>query len=53
MTLTGVGTVVLQAAQAGNADYSAATATQSFQVTASGDHDHIEGTGERRCRRTA
>ena len=34
MTLTGVGTVVLQATQAGNADYSAATATQSFQVTA-------------------
>ena len=33
VTLTGVGTVVLQAAQAGNADYSAATATQSFQVT--------------------
>ena len=33
VTLTGAGTVVLQAAQAGNADYSAATATQSFQVT--------------------
>jgi hypothetical protein len=33
VTLTGVGTVVLQATQAGNADYSAATATQSFQVT--------------------
>ena len=33
LTVTGVGTVVLQAAQAGNTDYSAATATQSFQVT--------------------
>ena len=33
VTLTGAGTVVLQASQAGNADYSAATATQSFQVT--------------------
>ena len=33
VTLTGVGTVVLQATQAGNEDYSAATATQSFQVT--------------------
>ena len=33
LTVTGAGTVVLQAAQAGNTDYSAATATQSFQVT--------------------
>ena len=33
VTLTGAGTVVLQATQAGNADYSSATATQSFQVT--------------------
>ncbi len=33
VTLTGAGTVVLQAAQAGDADHSAATATQSFQVT--------------------
>ncbi len=33
VTLTGVGTVVLQGAQVGNADYNAATATQSFQVT--------------------
>jgi hypothetical protein len=33
VTLTGVGTVVLQATQAGNTDYSSATATQSFQVT--------------------
>ena len=33
VTVTGVGTVVLQATQAGNADYNAATATQSFQVT--------------------
>ena len=33
LTVTGVGTVVLQAAQSGNTDYSAATATQSFQVT--------------------
>ncbi len=33
VTVTGAGTVVLQAAQAGNTDYSAATATQSFQVT--------------------
>jgi Bacterial Ig-like domain (group 3)/MBG domain (YGX type)/PQQ enzyme repeat len=33
VTLTGAGTVVLQATQAGNADYTAATATQSFQVT--------------------
>jgi hypothetical protein len=33
VTVTGVGTVVLQAAQAGNTDYNAATATQSFQVT--------------------
>jgi hypothetical protein len=33
VTLTGAGTVVLQAAQAGNTDYSAATTTQSFQVT--------------------
>jgi Bacterial Ig-like domain (group 3)/MBG domain (YGX type)/PQQ enzyme repeat len=33
VTLTGAGTVVLQAAQAGDANYSAATTTQSFQVT--------------------
>jgi Bacterial Ig-like domain (group 3)/MBG domain (YGX type) len=33
VTLTGVGTVVLQGAQVGNADYNAATATQSFQAT--------------------
>ena len=33
VTVTGAGTVVLQATQAGNTDYSAATATQSFQVT--------------------
>ena len=33
VTVTGVGTVVLQASQAGNTDYNAATATQSFQVT--------------------
>jgi Bacterial Ig-like domain (group 3)/MBG domain (YGX type) len=33
LTITGAGTVVLQAAQAGNADYAAATATDSFQVT--------------------
>lgn len=33
VTLTGVGTVVLLASQAGNAQYSAATATQSFRVT--------------------
>ena len=33
VTVTGVGTVVLQATQAGNSDYNAATATQSFQVT--------------------
>jgi hypothetical protein len=33
VTLTGAGTVVLQASQAGDANYSAATATQSFQVT--------------------
>ena len=33
VTITGTGTVVLQAAQAGDADYSAANATQSFQVT--------------------
>jgi hypothetical protein len=33
VTLTGAGTVVLQATQAGNTDYSSATATQSFQVT--------------------
>jgi hypothetical protein len=33
VTVTGVGTVVLQATQAGNTNYSAATATQSFQVT--------------------
>ncbi len=33
VTLTGAGTVVLLATQAGNANYGAATATQSFQVT--------------------
>jgi MBG domain (YGX type)/Bacterial Ig-like domain (group 3)/PQQ enzyme repeat len=33
VTLTGAGTVVLQAAQAGDTNYSAATTTQSFQVT--------------------
>ena len=33
VSLTGAGTVVLQATQAGNADYSSATTTQSFQVT--------------------
>jgi hypothetical protein len=33
VTLTGVGTVVLKASQAGDAQYSPATATQSFQVT--------------------
>jgi hypothetical protein len=33
VTLTGAGTVLLQAAQAGNADYTAASTTQSFQVT--------------------
>jgi hypothetical protein len=33
VTLTGAGTVVLLATQAGNADTTAATATQSFQVT--------------------
>ncbi len=33
VTITGAGTVVLQASQAGNTDYGAATATQSFQVT--------------------
>jgi len=33
VTVTGVGTVVLQATQAGNSDYGAATATQSFQAT--------------------
>ena len=33
VTLTGAGTVVLQATQAGNVDYSSATTTQSFQVT--------------------
>jgi hypothetical protein len=33
LTITGAGTVVLQAAQAGNANYGAATATDSFQVT--------------------
>ena len=33
LTITGAGTVVLQASQAGNTDYGAATATQSFQVT--------------------
>ncbi len=34
VTLTGVGTVVLQASQAGDANYSAATASQTFMVTA-------------------
>ena len=33
LTISGAGTVVLQASQAGNTDYGAATATQSFQVT--------------------
>ena len=33
MTVTGVGTVVLQATQAGGGNYDPATATQSFQVT--------------------
>jgi Bacterial Ig-like domain (group 3)/MBG domain (YGX type) len=33
VTITGVGTVVLQGAQVGNADYNAATSTQSFQAT--------------------
>jgi hypothetical protein len=33
VTVTGVGTVVLRAAQAGNANYAPASATQSFQVT--------------------
>ncbi len=33
VTLTGAGTVVLQASQAGDANYTAATTTQSFQVT--------------------
>jgi hypothetical protein len=33
LTITGTGTVVLQASQAGNADYGGATATDSFQVT--------------------
>jgi hypothetical protein len=33
LNLMGMGTVVVQAAQAGNLNYSAATATQSFQVT--------------------
>jgi hypothetical protein len=33
VTLTGAGTVVLQGSQAGDANYSAATAMQSFQVT--------------------
>src|SRR6202044_3793747 len=33
VTITGAGTVVLQGAQVGNADYSAATTTQSFQVS--------------------
>jgi Bacterial Ig-like domain (group 3)/MBG domain (YGX type) len=33
VTLTGVGTVVLKATQPGDAQYSAATATQTFQVT--------------------
>lgn len=33
VTITGAGAVVLQAAQAGDADHSAATSTQSFQVT--------------------
>ncbi len=32
VTVTGTGTVVLQASQAGDTDYNAATATQSFQV---------------------
>ena len=33
VTLKGAGTVVLQAAQAGNSNYTAASATQTFQVT--------------------
>jgi hypothetical protein len=33
VTLTGAGTVVLQASQAGDANYAAATAAQSFQVS--------------------
>ena len=33
VTVTGAGTVVLLATQAGNTDYNSATATQSFQVT--------------------
>jgi hypothetical protein len=33
VTVTGAGTVVLLATQAGNSNYNAATATQSFQVT--------------------
>jgi hypothetical protein len=33
VTVTGTGTVVLRASQAGNTAYGAATATQSFQVT--------------------
>jgi Bacterial Ig-like domain (group 3)/MBG domain (YGX type) len=33
VSITGAGTVVLLATQAGNTDYGAATATQSFQVT--------------------
>ena len=33
LTITAAGTVVLQAAQAGNANYGAATATDTFQVT--------------------
>ena len=33
VSVTGVGTVVLQATQAGNKDYGPASATQSFQVT--------------------
>jgi Bacterial Ig-like domain (group 3)/MBG domain (YGX type)/PQQ enzyme repeat len=33
VSLTGAGTVVLQATQAGNTNYSSATTTQSFQVT--------------------
>ena len=33
VTITGVGTVVLQATQAGGGNYDPATATQSFQVT--------------------
>ena len=37
VTVTGVGTVVLQAAQAGGGNYDPATATQSFQVTPAAD----------------